>query len=303
MMLCSHWWVLLWVGTALLLIPCVPVDAFQHSAGRWILPVSQQRKYPSSSSIRVPIRVLAPVPVFQGEGRHDHSSRTGGVTILEASRRDTLRTMLETTPTILALLPTMQVASAAAAADEQPQVGETVVLRARVTVPPDFDAEPPRPSNDNTNIPALYITCRPDKPDNVPAAILNGSRGKPPPVLSARLSNPQFPLDFELTIPRDLTLEGAWDGKTPLSTSGNVPIVVPSNLDELWWSKTDLIVSARLDNDGVAATRSPEDLVGRGIWKFSNGNSGKDSGNSVVEIQLTGRGAFGKFATGGNAKT
>ena len=65
-----------------------------------------------------------------------------------------------------------------------------------------------KPIDDQT--PALYITARPNKPDNVPKAILDGSRGKPPPVLIARYPlpksnsedldwNTQFPFEFTLT--------------------------------------------------------------------------------------------------------
>jgi hypothetical protein len=234
----------------------------------------------------------SPSNLFRERGRKYYPLWTRTMA-LEASRRESIRTMiLETTPVLLSLS-TWQAPAAATANEALPasQVEEKIVLQGRVLVAPDLDT-----SSSNS---ALYITCRPDKPDNVPAAILNGSRGKSPPVLSARLPNPTFPLDFQLVLPRDLTLEGAWDGKTPLP-SGNTPIQteVPNNLDELWWKETDLIVSARWDNDGVAATRSPDDLVGRGLWKASKGN-GKDDDNSVVEIQLTGRGAFGKFATGG----
>ena len=127
---------------------------------------------------------------------------------------------------------------------------------------------------------ALYITCRPDKPDNVPLAILNGSRGKPPPVLSARIGNPKFPYEFELVSPRDLTIEGASDGESKTSVL---------EYSKFWWKDDDLIVSARWDSDGVAATRSPDDLVGRGIWK---------QGDKALSVPLSGRGAFGKFATG-----
>ena len=191
-----------------------------------------------------------------------------------------------------------------------PPAVEVVVVRGRVTLPADLGTW-----NDIMTLPtttptpttaALYLTCRPNRPDNVPMAILNGSRGKPPPVLSARIplsSVPStststssilslFPLDFELTIPRDLTPEGAWDGTTtPWPPLPGSVLPITTTLDELWWSKEEeLIISARLDSDGVAATRSPEDLVGRAIVK--------DGTNQVVEIQLTGRGAFGKFATG-----
>lgn len=127
---------------------------------------------------------------------------------------------------------------------------------------------------------ALYITCRPDRPDNVPAAILNGSRGKPPPILSARFPNPTFPFTFELTSD-NITVEGA-------AAANNDGVL------QYWWAKDDLIVSARWDGDGVAATRSPEDLVGRGFAK-----SGRTSrADNSVMVELQGRGAFGKFATG-----
>ena len=150
---------------------------------------------------------------------------------------------------------------------------DTVILKGTVTLPSDIEEFDP-----SLEASALYITCRPDKPDNVPLAILNGSRGKPPPVLSARIVNPTFPFDFELSSPRDLTIEGASDGES-------------KSLDytKFWWKNDDLIVSARWDSDGVAATRSPDDLVGRGIWK---------NGDKSVSLPLTGRGAFGKFATG-----
>ena len=36
--------------------------------------------------------------------------------------------------------------------------------------------------------------------------------------------------------------------------------------NDVWWSREDLIVSARLDLDGVVATKDPTDLVGRGIY-------------------------------------
>ena len=123
---------------------------------------------------------------------------------------------------------------------------------------------------------ALYITCRPNRPDNVPQAILQGTRGKAPPVLAARFEHPtSFPFDFVLTS-NDVTLEGNCEAN-----------------GVYWWSQNDLIVSARLDSDGVAATRSPEDLVGRGMYTCNTSNGR----NENVSIQLEGRGAFGKFAT------
>ena len=119
---------------------------------------------------------------------------------------------------------------------------------------------------------ALYVTARPNNPVDVPRAILDGSNGKPPPVLAARFSNIEFPFLFELNT-SDLTSEG------------NVRL---SNEEELyWWEGLDLIVSARFDTDGVAATRDPFDLVGRDLFI-----SGKQ-----ISIQLQGRGMAGKFFT------
>lgn len=146
-----------------------------------------------------------------------------------------------------------------------------VSIKGIVTLPPDSGMA----ALSTTTTPALYITCRPDRADNVPAAILSGTRGKPPPILAARFANPTFPFNFELSS-TDLTLEGA---------GGD------AENDMFWWRNDDLIVSARFDSDGVAATRSPDDLVGRGIYRHSQ--------SSLVNIPLTGRGAFGKFATGG----
>ncbi|CAB9504611.1 expressed unknown protein [Seminavis robusta] len=130
-----------------------------------------------------------------------------------------------------------------------------------------------------TPIPALYVTVRPDRPDNVPQAILQGTRGKPPPVLSARFEAPTFPFSFHLT-DKDYTPEGQPLTNDETKTSDNDP----------WWLRDDLIVSARLDMDGIAATRSPEDLVGRTTYRRSQGGE-------AVDLELMGRGAFGKFAT------
>ena len=121
---------------------------------------------------------------------------------------------------------------------------------------------------------ALYVTCRPNRPDNVPKAILDGSRGKAPPVLAAKFPDPKFPFEFTLTSD-NLTPEGA-------------SIVEGSN--SAWWKDEDLVVSARFDSDGVAATRDPTDLVGRGFY------SSKSSQDPVV-VELQGRGLFGKSAT------
>ncbi len=211
---------------------------------------------------------------------------------LEASRRESIQLALENSILLSSSLSVLALPKVAFAFNDDgvaPSLpSEIVLVRGKLSLAPSVDLK------DASGSASLYITCRPDKPDNVPAAILNGSRGKPPPVLSARIPNPTFPLDFVLTVPRDLTLEGAWDGKSHLSPE-NTPIRLPTTTDELWWNQVDLVVSARWDSDGVAATRSPEDLVGRGIWKFDKLMEGSD-----VEIQLSGRGAFGKFATATN---
>mmetsp|Transcript_15610 Transcript_15610/g.31242 ORF Transcript_15610/g.31242 Transcript_15610/m.31242 type:complete len:246 (-) Transcript_15610:264-1001(-) len=151
---------------------------------------------------------------------------------------------------------------------------------------------------------ALYLTARPDKPDNVPAAILSGTRGKAPPVLSARfplksgLTTSTFPYEIEVT-EANLTPEGLEQSSPPSADSGA----------GRWWAGDNLIVSARLDSDGVAATRDPEDLVGRAIFrpKAQDGQNSKDSQScgddcscrkQVLELQLQGRGVGGKLVTG-----
>ena len=177
----------------------------------------------------------------------------------------------------------LQTPPIAMAADVEEEITNTVILKGTVILDEDTMAISSSEKN------ALYVTCRPDKPDNVPGAILNGSRGKPPPVMAARFENPAFPFDFELSSPKDLTIEGASDG----SSSNTAPVLDPS---KFWWNKDDLIVSARWDSDGVAATRSPDDLVGRSIRKRSGDE------DATVKVTLGGRGAFGKFATGGSKK-
>ncbi len=131
----------------------------------------------------------------------------------------------------------------------------------------------------DTSISALYITARPSKPDNVPRAILDGSNGKPPPVLAARFPNPVFPFEFELT-ELDLTGEGASKSAA-------------TSISSYWWEDQDLILSGRWDMDGTAATRGPTDLVGRGLV---------GSRRSTVDLQMGGRGLTGKLVTGKSAK-
>ena len=150
--------------------------------------------------------------------------------------------------------------------------------------------DPLFPNSSARSVPALYITCRPDRPDNVPRAILEGSRGRAPPVLTARYEMPTFPFSFQLTS-GDFTLEG--EPAAPAGSTTDLAAEAGPGVADPWWIGDDLVVSARLDMDGIAATRSPEDLVGRALYRRSRGGES-------VQIALSGRGAFGKFATGGS---
>ncbi len=144
---------------------------------------------------------------------------------------------------------------------------------------------------------ALYITARPNNAVDVPRAILDGSNGKAPPVLAARFPNVvTFPYEFELSL-NDLTLEGS--SKLESTTTASA---ADDNDDLYWWEGKDLIVSARWDTDGIAATRSPTDLVGRGLYTVGKSSSEEVTNNSNVSIQLQGRGFTGKLITGGNQK-
>ena len=157
------------------------------------------------------------------------------------------------------------ISSPASATDAETYVKGIATLQAGVSMPDEIGAGA-----------ALYITCRPNRPDNVPKAILDGSRGKAPPVLAARFADPKFPFAFTLTS-ENLTPEGA---------------SVVEGSSSAWWKSDDLVVTARLDSDGVAATRDPNDLVGRGYY---SSNSSRDA---VTVLELQGRGFFGKSVTG-----
>lgn len=159
--------------------------------------------------------------------------------------------------------------SIARADDTSTDANERILIRGKVSLKSD-DGFP-----EDTTSSALYITARPNKPDNVPKAILDGSNGKPPPVLAARIPNPQFPFEFSLST-ADLTLEGA----SKLESAVNV----------YWFEGQDLIISARWDTDGVASTRDPTDLVGRSQYVASKGDG--------VMLQIGGRGLTGKLITG-----
>lgn len=147
------------------------------------------------------------------------------------------------------------------------------IVRGTVNLPPGLQLPA------DTSSSALYVTARPNSPANVPKAILDGSNGKPPPVLATKIQNiDSFPCEFALTT-ADLTLEGNAKVKSSDET----------NADRFWWEGQDLIISSRWDTDGVAATRDPSDLVGRGFFQASK--------SEEVLIQLQGRGITGKLVT------
>jgi hypothetical protein len=131
----------------------------------------------------------------------------------------------------------------------------------------------------------LYITVRPQRPDNVPKAILAGSNGKPPPVLACRISNPVFPYVFELTT-MDLTPEGAY--------------ILDRSREKYWFEGENLIVSARWDTDGVASTRDPPDLVGRSQYSVPSSMWNEER---PLIVELSGRGIAGKLVTGRSKTT
>ena len=117
---------------------------------------------------------------------------------------------------------------------------------------------------------ALYITAKAD-PGLWTSAVRNI---KLPPVLTKRIASVNtFPFEFTLSDEKDATPEGIATAKE--WTSGDLP----------------LLFSARLDSDGVAATRGPDDLVGQGSSNF------KDGSWERVTIALEGRGVAGKFIT------
>jgi hypothetical protein len=147
----------------------------------------------------------------------------------------------------------------------------TILLEGEVTLQPGTSIP------EDVSSSALYITARPNNTVDVPRAILDGSNGKAPPVLVARFPNVvQYPFSFDFKS-SDVTVEGN-----------------TSSADEsFWWEGKDLIVSARWDTDGIASTRNPSDLVGRGLY-IKNG--------AKTSIQLQGRGAAGKYFTKSNNK-
>lgn len=107
---------------------------------------------------------------------------------------------------------------------------------------------------------------------------IDGSNGKPPPVLTKRITTPQFPCEFNLSS-LDLTQEGA--------------ALLLEDGTSFGFEGKDLIISARFDTDGIASTRDPNDLVGRAMFA---GKLRLDDGHQI--ITLSGRGITGKLVTG-----
>ena len=121
---------------------------------------------------------------------------------------------------------------------------------------------------------ALYVTVRPAEAGG--GALQAGT--KVVPLATARVAAPiAFPYKFQLT-EADLTDEYK---SIELSSFKNL----------------DLLVSARFDGDGVAATRGPDDLVGRGLLRKAGSSEPLRWKPAVVELQ--GRGLTGRLLTGG----
>lgn len=148
---------------------------------------------------------------------------------------------------------------------------------------------------------ALYVTARPENMKNAPKELFDALGGRSPPVLTAKFlveNGNVFPFSFQIT-PDAVTPEGAFRSLSSKSLENNQ---LHDEDNTYWWSKDNLIVSARLDSDGVAATRDPEDLVGRSISLNVKCKSGEDKTRSIqcrreVVLELQGRGIGGKFVT------
>ena len=122
---------------------------------------------------------------------------------------------------------------------------------------------------------ALYVTAKPaDTSTGITA-----QAGKVPPLAAARYPSPiKFPYDFSLST-ADLTPEF-------------------SGVDKDTWINTDLLITARFDTDGVAATRGPDDLVGRATQSKRGAGTDPDKWSTPV-VELQGRGLTGRLLTGG----
>jgi hypothetical protein len=142
------------------------------------------------------------------------------------------------------------------------------VLNGEITVPP-------KERVPDTTTTALYITVREDT-SVWQSAVRNF---KPPPVLTKRIpvSLSSFPYKFSIDSAFDSTLEG-------------------QQTYPQWSSGKGLLISVRIDEDGIAATRGPNDLVGKGTAERAN----RETQWSETNIEVTGRGIAGKILTSGN---
>jgi len=126
----------------------------------------------------------------------------------------------------------------------------------------------------NQNL-ALYVTVRQDRgiwQDRV-------RNFKSPPIMSKRIPSSELKQGFPLRVTLDSVLDATVEGK---------------EIEEAWTKgQTPLLVSARLDVDGVAATRSPDDLTGSASTSFSNEQGSFDK----FELTLVDRGITGKLIT------
>jgi hypothetical protein len=165
--------------------------------------------------------------------------------------------------------------NAVEAESEQSNISSTAVIRGVVKLKPGTEVNP-------SDSAALYVTAKPETTINAPKAIAEMFAGRPPPILTARFpissGSTAFPFQFELT-ESDVTAEGSYGGT------------------KYWWSDDNLVVSARLDSDGIAATRDPDDLVGRTVAFVADKDSRVFRYDKPVELQLQDRGIGGKFIT------
>jgi len=113
---------------------------------------------------------------------------------------------------------------------------------------------------------ALYVTVRP--PGRTPPLAARRI-----PLASLRNTLPIFPL------------------RLALGPSDALPDAPERSV---WAAAPQLVLSARLDVDGVAASRDPDDLVGRGA---APRDAAQPGGWGEATVQLVGRGLAGRMAT------
>lgn len=190
-------------------------------------------------------------------------------------RRDYINSSL-----IAAMIGSQTIPDISSASESEQQA---IILKGVVTLKPGSE-----PSISESS--ALYITAKPETTMNAPKKIQELFAGRPPPVLTARFpitsGRDAFPFIFQLT-ESDVTAEGAYiDGNEEMKAI------------KYWWTNDNLVVSARFDSDGIAATRDPDDLVGRSFSFVGDKGDGRPFRyDKDVEIQLQGRGIGGKFIT------